>query len=136
MNEKKTENTNVEVQAKLKTDHVNTEKPGDFWLGMGLFLIMNFILWKSGAYVMNLDYINENYSILLYKAENFQLPFGALVLISLFLLGILINVITILFLIIKKRSRLLLGMMSVIPVAFALYIIFSIIVFIGWVINT
>ena len=36
----------------------------------------------------------------------------------------------------KKRSRLLLGMMSVIPIAFALYILFSIIVFISWVINT
>lgn len=85
---------------------------------------------------MNLDYIAENYSFLLYKAENFQLPFGGLVLISLFLFGVLINVIIILFLIIKKRSRILLGMIYVIPIAFALYIIFSIIVFISWVINT
>jgi len=136
MNEKAPENTNVEVQANLKTDRANAEKSSDLWLGMGLFSILNFILWNSISYIMNLDYIAENYSFLLYKAENFQLPFGGLVLISLFLLGILINIIIILFLIIKKRSRILLGMMSVIPIAFALYIIFSIIVFISWVINT
>ena len=136
MNEKAPENTNVEVQANLKTDRANAEKSSDLWLGMGLFSILNFILWKSISYIMNLDYIAENYSFLLYKAENFQLPFGGLVLISLFLFGVLINVIIILFLIIKKRSRILLGMIYVIPIAFALYIIFSIIVFISWVINT
>jgi hypothetical protein len=43
MNEKKTENTNVEVQANLKINRANTEKSSDLWLGIGLFSILNLM---------------------------------------------------------------------------------------------
>ena len=136
MSDKIPENNTVEFKEKLGAERADIKKPGDFWLGMGLFLILNFILWKFGSYIMNLDYISENYSYLIYKADNFQLPFGALILISLRLFGIFINGVVIALPLFKRRSLIFLGMVSVIPIAFMLYVIFSIIVFIYWVFIT
>ncbi len=121
----------AEVREKLTTSHPGPKK-GDFWLGMGLSLILNFILWKLGSYIMNLDYVNENYNFLLYKTEYRQLPFGSFILNSLCLFGIFINGAIMALMLFKRRFLIFLGMASVIPIAFALYVLLLIFVFIYW----
>jgi hypothetical protein len=125
MSEEPIKNTDTEIQPKRETSRASAGRSGDFWLGIGLFLMINFILWQVGSYVMNFNFITGRYDTLLFKSANFQLPFGTAILLGLFCLCLLINGSVMLFLFLRRRPKIALGMVSVVPIGVVLYYIYA-----------
>ena len=54
---KTSDETGIKFQPKLETDRKKIESRNDFWLGVGLFLVMNFILWQFGSDILKPDFM-------------------------------------------------------------------------------
>jgi hypothetical protein len=89
----------VEMQSELDPDSRKARNNTDFWLGVGLFFVMNYVLWQVLTAVMNASTYDKIFII------------GAL--------PLPINIAVIIYLA-RKRSSMAGGMVAGIPIGFLL----------------
>jgi hypothetical protein len=104
-----------------------TKKWSDFWLGMVLFLAMNFILWKVSSFVMQSPFIVSRDQVV-YRSEIYILHLNFLISLVIFLICFIINCVIIVFFMLRKRPLIAVGMMTAAPAGYMLYLAYLFIV--------
>src|SRR5687768_11637372 len=90
------------------------KKWGDFWLGMVLFLVTNFILWKISSFVVQSTFIASRNQVV-YSSEVYIIDLEFLISLVIFSICFIINCVIIVFCLLRKRPLIAVGMMAAAP---------------------